>query len=547
MGDPGLLQQPGIAVVGQLRPKPKELRDSDSRGYYLDAERAAFSIGALLAQQGINVISGLATGMDTKAHEGALAARRYAGGAPPGEHEDPPIHGRIGGTIAMMATTLAPADIYPPENTVLAARIVAAGGLLAGEYDLPARDPARFPVRNRLQSGLADVVIVVRMDNGTKRTCEHAVQQDRPIWFLEPDPRDPARHSKHYQYLYELKELGKARSFTLDQLPGMLEELYRDRVVAESVPQQAPVPGAAKPDILAETLQRDAPPMAAAMNGESTQQRMEEPVMASVDPNRVAAPAAAEATIGNVSGSDQPGAALESQATAVAALRKAAGTLARALARQEDQGLGDVIPAGQERRFDEIQKLMGQMGLIATPAADQSGAALELSDTALWLEAHLVAFYGDGAADKIKEYPYTEITRYLTRGTTDAPASGMNNGDLETLLRRVERTDADRLLNDMEALYGDKAADVTWKNPYQPYIDGVYKWITAENVAHRLDIPRTDPMRLEEGLWEAVRSGSSNEDSGSTSMAVADAIRGAWKKLGSTRLSESDLLAAGVG
>ena len=104
-----------------------------SRRATRDGKRAAREFAAALARENVCVVSGLARGVDTCAHEGALEG----GGA----------------TIAVLGSG---ADvIYPPENEELAARILDAGGAIISEY-APGTRPSQgtFPARNRIISGL---------------------------------------------------------------------------------------------------------------------------------------------------------------------------------------------------------------------------------------------------------------------------------------------------------------------------------------------------------------------------------------------------------
>lgn len=131
----------------------------------------AHSIAAELARQGAVVLSGLARGIDTAGHRGALEG----GGA----------------TVAVMGRGLA--EIYPAENRGLAREIVESGrGLLISEYPLDA--PPRsyhFPRRNRLISALSRAVAVIEggMRSGTLSTVNWALDQGREVFAL-PGPVD---------------------------------------------------------------------------------------------------------------------------------------------------------------------------------------------------------------------------------------------------------------------------------------------------------------------------------------------------------------------
>ena len=100
------------------------------------AERLAFD----LAVRGLVIFSGLARGVDTAGHRGAIAGK--------------------GKTVAVLGTGID--VIYPKENTRLTEQMLALGGALVSEFSLstfPA--PQNFPIRNRIISGLALGVLVV--------------------------------------------------------------------------------------------------------------------------------------------------------------------------------------------------------------------------------------------------------------------------------------------------------------------------------------------------------------------------------------------------
>ena len=151
-GSVEILAQPGIAMVGTRHPTPY------GSGM---AERLATD----LAARGLVIISGMARGIDTASHRGAIAAK--------------------GKTVAVLGTGI---DVmYPKENTRLAEQIVALGGALISEFPIgtfPA--PQNFPIRNRIISGMSAGVLVVEAAeySGTRITSRCALEQNRDVYAV---------------------------------------------------------------------------------------------------------------------------------------------------------------------------------------------------------------------------------------------------------------------------------------------------------------------------------------------------------------------------
>ncbi|MDE3166591.1 MAG: DNA-processing protein DprA [Acidobacteriota bacterium] len=150
-GQAELLSTIGLAVVGTRRPTPYGLAV---------AER----MGGELASAGLTIVSGMARGIDTAAHKGALA--------------------RGGATTAVLGCGVD--VVYPQENKKLAAEI-ASKGLIISEFPMGAvAFPQNFPVRNRIISGLSVGVLVVEgaQYSGSAITAKLAIDQGREVFAI---------------------------------------------------------------------------------------------------------------------------------------------------------------------------------------------------------------------------------------------------------------------------------------------------------------------------------------------------------------------------
>lgn len=139
-----------------------------SRASTTYGEQIAYDAAKLLAEHGVIIVSGLAYGIDAAAHRGCLA-----GG---------------GETVAVLGT---PIDkIYPRCNETLAETMLENGGAIISEY-APGEPVFRgnFTYRNRIVSGLADVLLVVEASrySGTLSTVNYAQEQGRTIYAVPGD------------------------------------------------------------------------------------------------------------------------------------------------------------------------------------------------------------------------------------------------------------------------------------------------------------------------------------------------------------------------
>lgn len=136
-----------------------------SRRCTRDGQRAAREIAETLAREGATVVSGMAHGVDTAAHEGALIG--------------------LGKTVAVLGCG---ADVvYPPENGVLCERILENGGAVISEYTPGTRPlPGNFPARNRIISGLSEGVLIVEgaEKSGAMITVNAAADQNRDVFAV---------------------------------------------------------------------------------------------------------------------------------------------------------------------------------------------------------------------------------------------------------------------------------------------------------------------------------------------------------------------------
>ncbi|PID31620.1 DNA-protecting protein DprA [Candidatus Saccharibacteria bacterium] len=169
-----------------------------------------------LARRGVVIVSGLALGVDALAHRAALEAG--------------------GTTIAVQANGLH--RLYPTTNRHLGEQIIAQGGAILSEYE-PGADPLqhRFLERNRIISGLADVVIVTEAASrsGTLNTAAHALTQGKELFALPGNITSPMSAGCNY-----LLRQGATPVTSVDDILQLL-------VPTGAADDQAPLPLGANP------------------------------------------------------------------------------------------------------------------------------------------------------------------------------------------------------------------------------------------------------------------------------------------------------------
>ena len=196
------LQSTNIAVIGTRKP-------SDN------ASRLSFETAQVIAQNLSSVISGLALGCDTAAHKGCLDSK--------------------GHTMAILPSPIT--EIYPKSNIELADEIIANNGCLLSEY-APGTSVinSNFIQRDRLQSGISDVVIVVEtdVDGGTMHTVKYSVEQNKIIGCFDLSNSNDELASGNKKIL-SMKNVHKLQSIEdviklINNLPELKEKLVRGQL-----------------------------------------------------------------------------------------------------------------------------------------------------------------------------------------------------------------------------------------------------------------------------------------------------------------------------
>ena len=181
LGNERLLNEKSIAIIG--------CRKCTKYG-----AKNAYTFGYKLAEKGICVVSGLARGIDTYSHLGAIKVKEKA--------------------IAVVGSGLD--EVYPKENIELYKSILRSGGVIVSEYPLGTK-PERyhFPQRNRIISGLSNGVIVVeaKKKSGTLITVDFALEQGKDVYAI------PGNITSEYSYTTnELIKEGAIPITSLDDL-----------------------------------------------------------------------------------------------------------------------------------------------------------------------------------------------------------------------------------------------------------------------------------------------------------------------------------------
>ncbi|PCL19905.1 DNA-protecting protein DprA [Snodgrassella alvi] len=163
-GDSQCLHQPALSIVGSRHATPQ-------------AMRITHDFAAALARKGVTIISGMASGADTAAHQGALQA--------------------MGTTVAVWGTGID--RVYPARNKNLATQI-AAHGCIISEFPLGTRpSPGNFPRRNRLIAALSQGTLVVEAatESGSLITARLAGEMGREVMAIPGSIDNPLSKGCH--------------------------------------------------------------------------------------------------------------------------------------------------------------------------------------------------------------------------------------------------------------------------------------------------------------------------------------------------------------
>jgi len=233
---------PVLFMRGSLQSGSRRVAIVGARGATPSGRSIARDLACGLARYGVEVVSGLARGIDGSAHEGALL-----GG---------------GTTLAVLGSSV---DIvYPAEHKSLAARIETRGAVLS---ELPPGTPplaAQFPSRNRIIVGLSEAVIVVEAGSrsGASITARLALDEGREVLAVPGRPGDPLAYGPNalirdgaalirgLEDVLEHLKIEAAAAQTLSSPPDKILQKLKNSA-AQSIDQLVADTGLALPDLMA--------------------------------------------------------------------------------------------------------------------------------------------------------------------------------------------------------------------------------------------------------------------------------------------------------
>lgn len=216
-----------LYVKGELTPEDAlSISLVGSRNAKDYGRKVGYRLSYQLAQRGITVVSGLAKGIDTSAHRGALEAG--------------------GRTIAVMGNGLS--VIYPATNSNLAEKIETSGALVS-EFPMAAKPkPKNFPRRNRIISGLTLGTVVVEASNrsGALITARLAAEQNRDV-FAVPGEIFSELSTGTHKLINDGAKLINTVDDLLNELPPYVLSQIQPRASTSPVPDMEAVPAHVSP------------------------------------------------------------------------------------------------------------------------------------------------------------------------------------------------------------------------------------------------------------------------------------------------------------
>lgn len=216
-GDYDFNSAPAIAIVG-------------SRKYSSYGQRVATAIAYDLSKAGITVVSGLAIGIDTFAHRGALDAN--------------------GKTLAVLGSSLDDKNIGPRVNFNLSRHVIANGALISDYPLFTSATPQTFPARNRLMAGLTlgTIVIEAALESGTLITANMALDFNREVFAVPGEIFSPGSQGTN--------QLIKAGAKIVTNVSDILEELNIDKFEQQKT-AQAYIPSSPDEEIILKIISHE--------------------------------------------------------------------------------------------------------------------------------------------------------------------------------------------------------------------------------------------------------------------------------------------------
>lgn len=172
-----------IYIKGRIDPEAVSISIVGTRKATPDGEEIAYELANKIAERNMQITSGLAMGIDSASHQGALKTK--------------------GKTVAVLARGLD--EIYPKTNERLAKEILATDGAIISEYPLGSEPlPHRFLERNRIISGLSIATILIEAPekSGSISTARFALEQNREL-FVVPGPANHRNYSGSHKLIRE--------------------------------------------------------------------------------------------------------------------------------------------------------------------------------------------------------------------------------------------------------------------------------------------------------------------------------------------------------